>query len=139
MSGHDDWSVVDQIVIPRWYRDEILSLAHDGPLGGHLGVNKTYDRILRNYFWPGLKKDVKQHCRCCHICQVAGKPNQSIVPAPLYPIPVVGEPFERILVDCVGPLPRTRGGQQVYIDIYVCVYPFSRRWSLCVTLLPLPL
>lgn len=57
-SGQDDWSVVKQIVVPHRYRDEILTLAHDNPLAGHLGVNKTYDRILRHFFWPGLKRDV---------------------------------------------------------------------------------
>lgn len=81
-----------------WSNDDI-------PLAGHLGVNKTYDRVLGCFFWPRLKKDVHQHCKTCHVCQVAG---QVIPPYPLYPIPVVGEPFERVLVDCVGPFPCTK-------------------------------
>ena len=116
-SVQDDWTIVKQIVVPHRYRSEILSMAHDNLLAGHLGVNKTYDRILRHFFWPGLKKDVVQHCRSCHICQVAGKPNQTIAPAPLYPIPVVGEPFERIIIDCVGPLPRTKSGNKFLLSI----------------------
>ena len=116
-SGQDDWSSVKQIVVPHRFRKDILTLAHDNPLAGHLGINKTYDRILRHFFWPGLKRDVVQHCKCCHICQVAGKPNQTIPPAPLYPIPVVGEPFERIIIDCVGPLPRTKSGNQFLLTV----------------------
>ena len=27
---------------------------------------------------------------------------------PLYPTPVVEEPFSRIIIDCVGPLPKTK-------------------------------
>lgn len=99
-SERDDWSVVTQIVVPQSFRHEVFLLAHDNPLAGHLGVNKTYGRVLCCFFWPGLKRDVRQHCKTCHVCQVAGKPNQIIPPYPLYPIPAVGEPFERVLVDC---------------------------------------
>ncbi len=112
-----DCGVVVQIVIPAVYRDQILSLAHESPWAGHLGVNKTYDLILRHFFWPGQKSDVVKHCRTCRTCQVVGKPNQVIPPAPLRPIPVVGEPFERVLVDCVGPLPRTKAGHQYLLTI----------------------
>ncbi len=51
---------------------------------------------------------------------MAGKPNQMVPPAPLYPIPAVGEPFERVIVDCVGPLPRTKTGYQYLLTI-MCV------------------
>lgn len=105
MSPVEKWSVVTQIVVPTPYRNEILKLAHDNPLAGHLGIKKRYHRILRHFFWPGIKGDVTRYCKSCHWCQVSGKPNQTVPPTPLYPIPAVGEPFERVLVDCVGPLP----------------------------------
>jgi hypothetical protein len=41
---------------------------------------------------------------------MVGKPNQKIPSAPLQPIPAFEEPFSRVLVDCVGPLPKTRVG-----------------------------
>lgn len=66
-----------------------------------------------------LKGDVSKHCRSCHVCQVVGKPNQPVPPAPLRPIPVMGVPFERVLVDCVGPLPRTKSGNQ-YVLTMMC-------------------
>ena len=48
---------------------------------------------------------------------MVGKPNQKIPSAPLQPIPAFGEPFSRVLVDCVGPLPKTRvGNQYLLID-----------------------
>ena len=114
------WSTVVQVVVPRVLRNKVLSLAHDIPWSGHLGVTKTYDRVLRHFFWPGMKSDVAQYCRTCHTCQVTGKPNQVIPPAPLRPIPAMGEPFERVIVDCVGPLPRTRSGNQ-YLLTMICV------------------
>uniref|UniRef100_H3BXP7 Gypsy retrotransposon integrase-like protein 1 n=1 Tax=Tetraodon nigroviridis TaxID=99883 RepID=H3BXP7_TETNG len=117
VSPVEEWSVVSQIVAPSPYRAEILKMAHDNPFSGHLGVKKTYNRILRHFFWPGLKGDVARYCRSCHWCQVSGKPNQIILPAPLYPIPVVGEPFEPVLIDCVGPLPRTKAGNKFLVTV----------------------
>ncbi len=54
-----------------------------------------------------MKSSVSQYCRSCHSCQVAGKPNQVVSPAPLKPVPVLNEPFEKLVIDCVGPLPKT--------------------------------
>ncbi|XP_043962798.1 uncharacterized protein LOC122825436 isoform X2 [Gambusia affinis] len=113
----EDWSTVYQVVVPTRYRMQVLALAHDHPLSGHLGINKMYNKVLKHFFWPGLKSDVSLYCRTCHVCQVAGKPNQVIPPAPLSPIPVVGEPFGRVIVDCVGPLPKSRSGNQFILTI----------------------
>lgn len=46
----DDWRVVTRIVIAVPYRATVLNLAHDNPFAGHLGVRKTYDRILQYFF-----------------------------------------------------------------------------------------
>uniref|UniRef100_A0A3Q3SYM0 Gypsy retrotransposon integrase-like protein 1 n=1 Tax=Mastacembelus armatus TaxID=205130 RepID=A0A3Q3SYM0_9TELE len=108
---------VGQIVVPRPFRPQILTLAHDHNMAGHLGIRKTYNRILRYFFWPGLKSDVVKFCRSCHTCQVSGKPNQLIPVAPLRPIPVAGEPFEHVIIDCVGPLPKTKSGNQYILTI----------------------
>ena len=64
-----------------------------------------------------IRIDVSNYCRTCHTCQVTGKPNQKIPRAPLYPIPAVGEPFSRILIDCVGPLTKTKAGHQYLLTI----------------------
>ena len=48
---------------------------------------------------------------------MTGKPNQSHRVAPLIPIPVMEETFNRVLVDCVGPLPKTRSGNQYLLTI----------------------
>ena len=33
----DEWAVHHQIVVPRSYRHEILSIAHESSMSGHLG------------------------------------------------------------------------------------------------------
>ena len=101
----DDWSVRYQVVVPKAYRSEILHLAHEIPMGGHLGITKTFDKITRYFYWPGIRKDISEFCRTCYSCQVVGKQNQKIPAAPLKPIPAFEEPFSRVIIDCVGPLP----------------------------------
>ena len=117
VSADDEWTVNHQIVVPRAYRPEILNLAHETPMSGHLGVNKTYHKILNHFFWPGLKSDVSQHCKSCHTCQMVGKPNQTIPNASLQAIPAFDETFSRIIIDCVGPLPKTKSGCQYLLTI----------------------
>ncbi|KAJ8032404.1 hypothetical protein HOLleu_25921 [Holothuria leucospilota] len=113
----EEWRIYHQIVVPRTYRREILSIAHEMPFAGHLGVNKTYHRILNHFYWPKLKSDVAKFCKTCHSCQMVGKPNQNIPAAPLKPIPAFEEPFSRVIIDCVGPLPKSRAGQQYILTI----------------------
>ena len=33
-------------------------MAHDPPLGGHLGINKTYHKVLAHFYWPRMKQEV---------------------------------------------------------------------------------
>ena len=40
-----------------------------------------------------------------------GKPNQVIPPAPITPNPVMSESFEKVVIDCVGRLPKTKGNE----------------------------
>ena len=110
---------VYQIVVPTLHRREVLELAHDLPVSGHLGVRKTYNRVLQHFFWPGLKRDVAKWCKECHTCQLGGKPNQNIPQAPLHPIPAFDEPFSHIIIDCVGPLPKTKS-QNEYLLTIMC-------------------
>ena len=113
----DEWAVYHQIVVPKSYRHEILSIAHESPMSGHLGINKTYHKISNHFYWPGLKSDVSKYCKTCHTCQMVGKPNQTIPKAQLQPIPAFDEPFSRILIDCVGPLPLTKSGNEYLLTI----------------------
>ena len=50
VSAEDEWTVNHQIVVPRTYRPEILNLAHETPMSGHLGINKTYHKTLNHFY-----------------------------------------------------------------------------------------
>ena len=59
----EDWSTVHQLVLPRKRRIEVRRMAHKIPMRGHLGVYKKYERIVKNFYWPGIRGDVLDHCR----------------------------------------------------------------------------
>uniref|UniRef100_A0A8C6LIR9 Gypsy retrotransposon integrase-like protein 1 n=1 Tax=Nothobranchius furzeri TaxID=105023 RepID=A0A8C6LIR9_NOTFU len=114
--GNLGWNSFRQLVVPQKFRSQVLYLALDH-FSGHLGKRKTYQRILGNFFWPGMKSDVPRYCQSCHVCQLGGKPNQVIPLAPLHPIPVTGEPFENVILECIGPLPRTQSGNKYLLTL----------------------
>ena len=116
-SKDDADATLCQVVAPSGLRPHLLSLAHDHPMSGHAGVRKTKSRLFQHFWWPGAAKDVAEYCRTCHVCQQVGKPNQTPIKAPLKPIPVMGEPFEDIMLDIVGPLPKTSKGFEYCLTI----------------------
>lgn len=107
---------VSQLVVPKGYRVEVLRVAHDTPFGGHLGIKKTLARISVGFYWPNIAKDVQEYCTTCDVCQRVGYP-QDHPKAPLRPFPVVGQVFQRISIDILGPLPKTRRGRQYVLLI----------------------
>jgi len=95
-----------QIMLPSVCRESVLTLAHSAPLAGHFGRRKTTEHILKKFFWPGVRKDVKALCHSCPKCQKTAVIQKNR--APLKPIPIIDVPFSRIAMDIVG-LEPTRG------------------------------
>jgi len=50
-------------------RVEIIRLHHDMPMGGHGGQWKTTELVTRNYWWPGVTREVKWYVEGCDACQ----------------------------------------------------------------------
>ncbi|XP_068250381.1 uncharacterized protein [Palaemon carinicauda] len=121
INSNHTWRDCHQIVIPQPLRLSLLDLANSAE--SHLGVNKTYKRVSEDYYWPGLGKYIKSYVASCHHCQVTGQPNQRIPPAPLQNVLVPKTPFYKLIIDCVGPLPKTKRGNE-YILTAMC--PTSR-------------
>ncbi|GFO14504.1 gypsy retrotransposon integrase-like protein 1 [Plakobranchus ocellatus] len=71
---------------------------------GHAGFRKTLATIKSEFSWPGLSTDTLTFVRSCHICQVKA-PIGRDKPAPFQTIPIISEPFSRLVIDLVGPLP----------------------------------
>ena len=76
VSPDEEWKVSHQLrtVVSKFYHEDVLSLAHELPLSRHLGISKTYQKVLSHFYWPGLHRDVVKFYRACQTCQVVGKP-----------------------------------------------------------------
>ena len=69
-------------------RAEVIRLYHDVPAVGHGERWKTVELVMRNYWWPGVTRDVGRHIEGCDLCQrmknrteeVAGKLKLSKIP-----------------------------------------------------------
>ena len=71
-----------QLVIPESFREKVLRLAHETLMSGHLGIKKAMDRVLTEFFWPGVCGDVSRFCKSCDICQRTVTGEEKIVARP---------------------------------------------------------
>lgn len=92
-----------QLVVPAEYRRLVFNLAHAAPLAGHQGKSKTLKRIQAHFFWPSMVDEINRWTGSCDICQRTTDKGR-VKPAPMVPLPVIGEPFQRCAIDLVGPI-----------------------------------
>ena len=84
-----------------------MKLAHESIMAGHLAIKRTIQKVLSEFFLPGIASDIKRFCQSCDICQRT-IPKGKIIKAPLGKMPRIDVPFCRVDMDPVGPLePRT--------------------------------
>ncbi len=56
----------NHIYIPQ---GEIIVRSHDHITAGHPGIEKTKELVLREYWWPKMKKDIEAYVCACETCQ----------------------------------------------------------------------
>ena len=104
-----------QTVLPRSRVKEVLEELHGGTSGGHLGVNKTIDRVRERFYWLHMRQDVEDWCRRCSSCAASKGPRvRSRGELQKY---VVGAPFERVAMDIAGPFPVSDGGNRFILVV----------------------
>ena len=62
------------IVLPQLYQTELLFKSHDQM--GHHGIDKVYQRILKRFEWPGMKKACEKWVTACLSCQQVKDPRK---------------------------------------------------------------
>jgi len=85
-------------------------------------VNATFNRIRAMYYWPRLKRDVRNHVNRCNAC-LRSKPSTQLVPGLMGSRKEISQPFEVISCDILGPLIRSEKG---YKYLLVSVDYFSK-------------
>lgn len=99
--------VLCQYVVPKPDREFILKNSHDTLTCGHLGTEKTLERIVHKYYWYMLANDVKTYCQECINCQ-RFKTSNRYNKAKLKPI-YTSRPNQIVAADVFGPLPLSNG------------------------------
>jgi len=97
-------------------RAEIIRLHYDMPVGGHGGQWKTVELVTRNFWWPGVTKEVKRYVEGCDAYQQ----NKNCTEQPagkLMPNSILKKPWIHILADFIIKLPLA----QKYDSILVVV------------------
>lgn len=105
-------------------RNEIINENHSGIIGGHKGVNKTYNRIRMNYYWGTLKQDIQKFIQRCKICQLK-KLTRIKTKQPMIITDTPGAAFDKISMDIVGPLPTTPTGHTHILTIQDLLTKYS--------------
>ena len=62
------------IVLPQLYQTELLFRSHDQM--DHQGIDKVYQRILKRFEWPGMKKACEKWVTPCLSCQQVEDPRK---------------------------------------------------------------
>jgi len=118
----EEWEIKDGIVLKegRIYmpegdlRREIIQLHYDTLVGGHGGRWKTAELIVRNYWWPGVTKEVGRYVDGCDVCQ--RYKNRSKVPVgKLMPNTIPEKPWSHILADFITKLPLAQGYNAILV------------------------
>lgn len=117
--------VQKQLVVPRGLIMNVMSVAHESPLAGHMGIRKTNSRVRSCFTWPGMDADICRFCRSCDICQRTISKGR-VTKVPLGNMPIIEQPFERVGVDLIGPIhPKSERGHRYILTMvdYATRYP----------------
>ena len=96
---------VEVPVVPPSQRSEFLEMGHGS---AHMGVERKYELIRVNAYWPGLQTDVQKFVTTCERCQLS-KSSVNRNKAPLQSI-FTARPMETWAMDIMGPLPCSASG-----------------------------
>ncbi|GFS70150.1 transposon Tf2-6 polyprotein [Trichonephila clavipes] len=73
----------------------------------HPGISATTNLISKRFFWPGMRKDIKNRVRACEKCQRAKVFKHTKAPLSTFALPDAR--FSHIHIDYIGPYPPSKG------------------------------
>lgn len=116
-------------VVPNSLRTNILELNHDIPIAGHLGGEKTYEKVKKSFYWYGMKNEIDLYVKGCSKCTQ----NKKYGKTSRHPLQInqAGVPLERVHIDFLGPLPISKQGN-------TCVLVISDSFTKWLELVALP-
>ncbi|KAL1919204.1 uncharacterized protein VTP21DRAFT_2586 [Calcarisporiella thermophila] len=95
-------------------RTKLLQENHDLAIAGHLGVERTYERMQRNFYWPRMIERVKKYIRSCDTCQRTKANNRAPIGL-LQPLSTPSQRWQQISMDLITHLPKSKRGHDAII------------------------
>ena len=89
---------------------------HSSTIGGHSGLNRTYNRLKEKYFWENLKLDIQNRIKNCEDCQ-RNKLKREKTKQPMVITAAPGKTFDNIAMDIVGPFNITKNNNKYILSI----------------------
>ena len=98
-----DHDIISRICIPDvdLVKTRIIAAHHDVKLHAHRGVDNTYLKIRRQFYWPNQKQTIAAYIRSCDACEKA-KYNNKRKQGLLQPVPMPPFPFHTVSCDFTG-------------------------------------
>ena len=101
-------------------RDNLVLAFH---LPSHFHTDKTYARLVKHAYWPGMYSDTDGVCASCHDCQINKIPNTRLA-GKLQPHDSPSACWDVISMDFVTELPTSSSG---FDAVFVIVDKLSKR------------
>jgi Integrase zinc binding domain len=109
-----------QLIVPASLRQEFVRQAHGGVTGGHFGIRRSQDQVMRRGYWVGWRRYVERFCKQCPVCNQVhrGEPPKQGQLKPL----LANGPMDRLHIDLCGKFSRSDGNAW----ILTCVDAYTR-------------
>jgi hypothetical protein len=98
----------------RNLRTRIIQTVHDSTVAGHPGREGTYAFVARQFYWPGMAKDVRSFTDSCDGCG-ANKQWRERRQGFLKPLPIPDRLWSEISIDFIEKLPESEGCQNMIV------------------------
>lgn len=95
---------------------KLLKYLHDDPTAGHGGLLKTLHKAYKDFFWPGMKKDIGSYIQSCTVCQTC-KHSQDKPAELLQPLPIPNETWTHVSMEFIEGLPTSQGKSVIWVIV----------------------
>jgi hypothetical protein len=112
---HDNHSA--RLCVPQKMRSVLLRECHDTAIMGHMGVDRTYNTLCKEYYWPHMHRDVHTYVNSCTTCQ-QNKASNEAAAGLARPLPVPDKPHDVWGLDFII-MPPNKDGKNC-VAVFVC-------------------
>jgi len=119
----NEWKIEGELVLKEGkvyvpkdeeLRAEVIRLHHDVPASGYRGRWKTVELVTRNYWWPGVTRDVGKYVEGCDLCQrMKNRVEEPVGKLKLSEVPE--KPWMYLMVDFITKLPVVAGKDAILV------------------------